>query len=191
METSQNIKVNIEKRYNKWVYIGALYLSYIAGAYLQSEMTIYGVIDNFSMLLSTIQQQAPYSTVIFLRLLIPLLHVGLFELFSRIFYALCNTFSFGAVSMSSKDFVSCLRIFVILANIALGILNLLYYFYNFLIPIGFMVLSFAITTGAYFMFFMYINKHYLDKKTAHRAFRIMAIFYLSISFFNIVGGLIL
>ena len=71
METSQNIKVNIEKRYNKWVYIGALYLSYIAGAYLQSEMTIYGVIDNFSMLLSTIQQQAPYSTVILLRLIIP------------------------------------------------------------------------------------------------------------------------
>ncbi len=143
------------------------------------------------MLFSTIGSYVPYILMIMLRIIAPLISVALFELFSRVFYALSNTVSFGAITMKSGDFVSALRLFVILSNIGLGLLNLLYYFFNFLIPLGMVVLEFAVVSAAYILFFMYINKYYLDKKTAHRAFLAMAIIYLLFSLFNIAGGLLL
>lgn len=185
------MKTNIEKRFNVWVYIAALYLSFLAGSYLQNEIAANSVISYYNMLFNEVYGQMPYVFGIIIKLIVPALHVALFELFSRIFYVICNAMSFGAVRMSSKDFVAALRIFVILANLALGVLNLFYFFFNFLIPLGFMVLEFAIYTAAYFLFFVYIYKRYLDKKTAHRAFRTMAMLYMFVSLFNIVGGLML
>ena len=188
----EKVKKNLEKRYNVWFYVAALYVSYFVGNYLQNEMTIYGIIGQFNMLMSLISNNGlPYLFVVMLKLLIPLVQVGLFELFSRVFFGLSNSFSFGSVNMKSNDFVAALRIFVIMLNLALGLLNLLYYLFNFLIPLGFIVLTFMLTTAAYFMFFIYINKHYLDKKTAHRAFRTMSMLYLAITFFNLAGGIIL
>jgi fatty acid desaturase len=183
--------INIEKRFNVWVYIAVLYLSFLAGTYLQSEIAANSVILNYNMLFGDVYGQMPYFYGIIIKLIVPVIHVALFELFARIFYVICNAMSFGAIRMTSKDFAACLRIFVILANFALGALNLLYYFFNFLIPLGFTVLGFAVYTAAYFWFFTYIYKHYLDKKTAHRAFRTMAVFYMAISLFNILGGLLL
>lgn len=188
MENNLKAKKNIEKRFKVWVYVVALYLSFVIGGYFNSEITVYSIIGQLNMLFSTVNGYTPYGVAIVLKLVVPLISLALFEIFSRVFYSLCNTFSLGAVTMTSNDFVRALRIFVILENLALGALNLLFYFFNFLIPLGMVVLSFAITTTAYTLFFMYINKHYLDKKTAYRAFRIMAVLYLAMSFVNIAGG---
>ncbi len=182
---------NIEKRFNVWVYAAALYISYGIGNFLNNEITVYSVIGQLNMLFATIGGYAPYALMVIMRFIVPLISVGLFEVFSRVFFALSNSFSLGAVTMQSKDFVGCLRIFVILSNLAHGVLNLLYYFFNFLIPLGMAVLSFAVTSAAYLLFFMYIKKYYLDKKTAHRAFRTMAMIYLLFSFFDIAGGILI
>ena len=180
----------LENRFNVWIYIGVLYISFIAATYFESEMTLNSVISQLNSIFSPVYGYIPFFFEIIIRLIIPLFYVGLFELFSRIFYRLSNTFSFGSVTMSGKDFVSALRLFVILENLAMGVLNLFYFLFNFIIPLGMVVISFIITSTAYFMFYMYINKYYLDPKTSHRAFRIMATFYLIYTFFTIAGGLL-
>jgi hypothetical protein len=191
MEKAQNNLKNFEKKYPWWLYLCGLYLSYLIGNFFNTEMTVYSIIGQLNMLFSTIGSYVPYILMIMLRIIAPLISVALFELFSRVFYALSNAVSFGAITMKSKDFVSALRLFVILSNIGLGLLNLLYYFFNFLIPLGMVVLEFAVVSTAYILFFTYIDKYYLDKKTAHRAFSTMAIIYLLFSLFNIAGGLLL
>lgn len=184
-------KINLEKRYKNWYYLIALYISFFVGNLFETEMTVYTLIGQLNMLFSSINGFVPYAVVVFLNVIIPLFHVLLFHVFARVFYGLSNAFSFGAISMQSKDFVSALRLFVIFLNLALGFLNLFYYLFNFLIPLGMLVLNFAFTTTAYLLFFMYIYKHYLDKKTAHRAFRTMALFYLTFTLFNLAGGILI
>lgn len=187
----QNIKNNIENKFNIWIYVIALYISYIIGDFFNTEITMFTFINQLNMLFSTINSNTPYAVEILLRFFIPLISVGLFELFARVFYGLTNTFSLGALNIKSKDFVNVLRVFVIAANLLLGVLNLLYYFFNFLIPLGMVVLEFTIMSAAYLFFFLYLNKYYLDKKTAHRAFRTMALIYLGFTFFGIAGGILL
>lgn len=186
----EKTKPLIEKRYNKWIYIGVLYLSFIIGNLFNYETSAYSIIGQLNMLFSSAGSYVPYAVGVIIKLVAPLISVALFEIFSRVFYGLSNSFSLGAITMSSRDFTAALRIFVILSNLAHGILTFMYYFFNFLIPLGMIVLSFAITSVAYVMFFLYIDKHYLDKKTAHRAFRTMAVFYLAFSLFNIAGGIL-
>lgn len=181
----------LEKRFNVWLYIGILYISFFAATFFENEMELYSLINQLNLIFSPLYGYFPYSFEIILRMLLPLINVGLFEIFSRIFFKLSNAFSFGSVTMNGKDFVAALRLFVIFENFALGVLNLCYYLFNFLIPLGMVVISFVITSTAYFLFFMYINKYYLDPKTSHRAFRIMALFYLVFTFANIAGGLLI
>jgi len=181
----------IENRFNVWWYVAVLYLSFLLGNYFDNEITLNTFINQLNMLFGTINSYTPYALGVVFRFLIPLISVGLFEIFARVFYGITNAFSLGALNIKVKDFVGVLRIFVIVSNLVMGIFNLLYFFFNFLIPLGKTVISFGVISAAYLLFFLYINKYYLDKKMAHRAFRTMALLYLVYSFFTITRGVIL
>jgi hypothetical protein len=190
-EIRPKISLPLERRFHKRWYHLALYLALFAGTFFQNELAIDSLVSQLNYIFSDAYGQLSIAFVYVFRFLAPLIHLLVFELISRFVYMYTNRLTFGAVGLTAPQFVSALRLFVILGNLAFGIFNLLFYFYNFLIPLGQIVLRFFIMTAAYFLFYLYIDKHYLDPKGAHRVFRAMAILYLTFSLLNLLGGLLL
>lgn len=190
-KTAKNYnKKLIENRYNVWLYVAVLFFAMLLGTHFQTGMQINSIVSNMNMLLGSEYGRASYGIYIFLRFFSAGISVVVFELLARGFYYLTNNFTFGALNMGINNFMRILRVFEILKYAALALLNLAFYFANFLIPIGITVISFAVSTAAYFLFFIYLNKHYLDPKAAHRVFRVMAVIYIMVSVFKVIGGLI-
>ncbi|NLK17261.1 MAG: hypothetical protein GX304_01880 [Clostridiales bacterium] len=171
-------KARIEDRFNIWVYVLALYLSFLLGSFFENGMAVNSMFAQLSTLFKSIDGYIPYSLAVIIHMVIPMLSVALFELVARVFYSISNRLSRHAVAVGANRFVAALRPFVILINLVKAVLGLFYFLFPFLIPLGLTVLSFIVESAGFFLFFVYLSRHYLDKKTADKAFMVMAIFYL-------------
>lgn len=183
-------KKRLENRYNVWVYRAVLLLSFYLGKYFTTGMTVNTVITHLNMIFGSHYGPLSYSFIIVLRVVFAAMEVLITEIAARLVFMLSNSMSFGAVTMSYKNFVGSVRLFVIAKNLIFGIFGLLFYRYNFLIAMGVIVGDFVIATAVYFMFFLYIKKHYLDPKMVNRAFRVLAIIYFSYKLIPILGGVL-
>lgn len=171
-------KIRLEDRFNVWIFIAALYVSFLAGNFFESEMAINTMLADLGTLFKTMEGYIPRAFLVIIHIIMPMLSVAIFELFARVFYSLSDRFSRHAIGIGANRFVSALRPFMILINLAKAVLCLFYYLFPFIIPLGLVVLTFAIESAGFLLFFLYIDRHYLDKKTADKAFMAMAIFYL-------------
>ncbi len=178
MQVLDRPKARIEDRFNAWVLVLALYLSFLLGNFFENEMAINTMFAQLSTLFKTIEGYIPYYFAVIMHFVIPLLSLALFELAARVFYFISDRLSRHAVGIGSTRFIRALRPFMILINLVKALLGLLYFFFPFLIPLGLSVLAFAVESAGFLLFFMYLGRHYLDKKTADKAFMVMAIFYL-------------
>ena len=153
-------------------------------------MTVNTIINHLNLIFGAQYGSLGYGFVIILRIFMAAAEVLVFEIAVRVVFFMAGLISFGAVTMSYKNFAGVMRLFVIAKNIALGILGIFYYYFNYIITPGIIVGGFIINTAAYFCFFLYIKKYYLDEKMVHRAFRALALIYLGYSLMTIMGGIL-
>ena len=177
MEEIIRPKVRLEQRFNVWVYVIALYLSYLAGNFFNNDMAINTALSQVGSLFKSIDGYIPYAFVVVLHILTPMLSVAIFEVFSRVFYYITNSISRQAIGIGANRFTRSCGSWILI-NLVNGVLNIFYYFFPFLVPLGLNVLSFVIEGAGLLFFFFYLNKHYLDEKTADKAFLAVASFYL-------------
>lgn len=181
-------KKRIENRYNVWLYRLILCLTFFVGYYFSTGLNVNMVITQINYIFAEHSGPIPYAFEYILRFIIAVMQVVFVEIVARILFYVVNTFTIGALTMSLRNFVATARVFVILQNLIFAVLSIALYFFNFFIPFGLVAVKFVVTTGVFALFFAYINKHYLDPKVAHRAFRMMASFYLIYSLSTILSA---
>jgi len=177
----------IENKFNVWWYIALLYLAALLGSSFEGEMTANFLLGQIGAMYGV---SMSYVSYIFIRLLVPVMSVLLFEGISRLLFIFIRRNTYN-LNVEMRHFVNALRLFETARLAITGLFGILFYFANFLIPLGLIIIDFIVSAVCYTGFFLYFNKNYLTAETSHKIFSSLATVFIIFNAITFIGGLAL